>query len=323
MHTTPQLRDVASEPAAIGDLAASAAQSVDPGTVASAGMQIGDLAAQGLDTMLPVRLAEYALEFVHVSTGLPWWAAIGAVVIGFRLLILPINAWSQKHMMNAMQSQPEMNRITEQIKAANARRDYMASAKYSHELLAIRKKSNISIFKPMVGTALQLPFMLMMFGALRDLATIPAAHMDTGGALWFTDLMAADPYMILPVISAIGTIGTFELQTKLNASVEQSKEMKMAFRFIAVVGAAVTSGFSSSVLLFWVYNTAFTLVQMLVFSAKPFRKFMGIQAVKKVQFARPPESMLDKLQIKKFIGMKTRSSSTPYVLPRKTTNKKE
>ncbi|KAJ2381354.1 hypothetical protein H4S02_006243 [Coemansia sp. RSA 2611] len=311
MHSSPQLRTAASDTvqqtSTVGDIAASATQSVDPGAVASVGMQVGDLASHGLETMLPVRLTEYVLEFVHVSMGLPWWATIGAVVLGYRLLILPVNAWSQKHMMKTMQVQPEMNRITEHIKTANMKHDYMSSAKYSQELLALRKRADVSLFKPMVGNALQLPFMLMMFGALRDLATIPAAHMDTGGTLWFTNLMAADPYMILPALSAIGTIGSFELQNKLNASVEQSREMKIALRFVAVLGAAITSGFSSSVLLFWVYNTGFTLLQLVLFNAKWFRNLMKIPGVKKVKFVRPPENFLDKMQISKFIGGKSKS----------------
>ncbi|KAJ2499662.1 hypothetical protein GGH96_003325 [Coemansia sp. RSA 1972] len=317
IHTSPHLRQSV-EPPSLADIVSG---SVHADPVLAGSMQIGDLASHGLTTMLPVRLTEYALEFMHVSTGLPWWAAIGAVVIGYRLLILPVNAWSQKHMMNAMQGQPDMNRITAQIKAANVRRDYMSAAKHSQELIAIRKKLNISVVKPMVGTFLQIPFMMVMFAAVRDLATIPAAHMSTGGALWFTNLMAADPYMILPVISALGTMGTFELQSKLNSSVEQSREMKILFRCIAVLGAAVTSGLSSSVLLFWVYNTAFTVLQILVFSAKPFRRFMGIPDVKKVKFARPPATVLDKLNVKKFVGMKSKNDATPFVLPRKSSNK--
>ncbi|KAJ2121977.1 hypothetical protein IW147_003780 [Coemansia sp. RSA 720] len=321
IHTSPQLRQ-SHGPPSLTDIVSGSVQTADTATTLSGSMQIGDLASHGLTTMLPVRMTEYALEFMHVSTGLPWWAAIGAVVIGYRLLILPVNAWSQKHMMNAMQGQPEMNRITAQIKAANARRDYMSAAKHSQELIAIRKKLNISVIKPMVGTFLQIPFMMVMFAAVRDLATIPAAHMSTGGALWFTNLMAADPYMILPVISALGTMGTFELQSKLNSSVEQSREMKILFRCIAVLGAAVTSGLSSSVLLFWVYNTAFTVLQILVFSAKPFRRVMGIPDVKKVKFARPPPTVLDKLNVKKLVGMKSKNDATPFVLPRKSSNKR-
>ncbi|KAJ1873442.1 hypothetical protein LPJ55_002297 [Coemansia sp. RSA 990] len=321
MHTSPQLRtDKAS---AVSSVASDAAQSVDPGTVASTGMQIGDVAAHGLTTMLPVQWTEYALEYVHVMSGLPWWGTIGMVVLGYRLLILPINAWSQKHMMRTMKAQPEMNRIMEDIKAANAKKDYITSARHSQELLQIRKRENISMLKPLAGSLLQLPFMLAMFGALRDLATIPATHMDVGGALWFTNLMAADPYMILPIISAAGTIGTIELQSKLNSAVEQSPNTKLAFRVVAVIGAAVTSGFSSSLLLFWIYNTAFTIAQMLLFSTKPFRSFMGIPAIKKVKLARPPPSVLDKLNLTKFVGAKTRTpSSGPYVLPRKNISSK-
>lgn len=47
--------------------------------------------------------------------------------------------------------------------------------------------------------------------ALRDMCEANIPGFSTGGALWFTDLCASDPYYILPVMSAAVFLATTEL----------------------------------------------------------------------------------------------------------------
>ena len=43
---------------------------------------------------------------------------------------------------------------------------------------------------------------MAMFFAIRGMATLPVKSMEAGGLYWFTDLTIADPYFILPIITA-------------------------------------------------------------------------------------------------------------------------
>lgn len=49
----------------------------------------------------------------------------------------------------------------------------------------------------------QTPVFLSMFYGLGGIAKLPVESFKTGGMLWFPDLTIADPYYILPAISAL------------------------------------------------------------------------------------------------------------------------
>ena len=50
-----------------------------------------------------------------------------------------------------------------------------------------------------------------MFFGLRGMAYLPVESLTTGGALWFTDLTAIDPYIILPLLTSASLFVNFKL----------------------------------------------------------------------------------------------------------------
>lgn len=79
--------------------------------------------------------------------------------------------------------------------------------KYETQILAgdlqkFMTENNVSPIKNLFPVFLQLPFFMSMFLGLRQMANLPVPSMESGGALWFTDLSMADPYYILPMVTA-------------------------------------------------------------------------------------------------------------------------
>ncbi|KAJ1717988.1 hypothetical protein LPJ61_006975, partial [Coemansia biformis] len=188
----------AAAPSTVTEAVGSAANMVDPGIATQTAMQIGDLARYGLETSLPTRTMEYFLEYAHVMSGLPWWGTIGVVVVGLRLAMMPLAAWSYKHQMRAAQFQPELTLLTTKLNTAKMQNDVMSTQLYTHELTKLRKKHDLSIFKPMLGNVVQIPFAIIMFLAIGDLVKVPITHMSSSGFFWITDLTQHDPNFILP-----------------------------------------------------------------------------------------------------------------------------
>lgn len=62
-------------------------------------------------------------------------------------------------------------------------------------------KSNQIGFGSMMIPLIQFPFVISTFIAIRKMCKLPVESMETGGALWFSDLTIADPYFILPTIA--------------------------------------------------------------------------------------------------------------------------
>lgn len=73
-------------------------------------------------------------------------------------------------------------------------------ARATHEYVQFMKSNQIG-FGSMLVPLIQFPFVVSTFIAIRKMCKLPVESMETGGALWFTDLTIADPYFILPTVA--------------------------------------------------------------------------------------------------------------------------
>ncbi|KAJ2058088.1 hypothetical protein GGI17_005254 [Coemansia sp. S146] len=309
-HSSP-IRRI--EPVAVAEPAsstlASAATQADPTLVTQAAMQIGDLAKHGLDTLLPTRLVEYALEYMFVTTGLPWWATIALMVVAVRAAIFPVALWSHRHQMSVNQVAPDLKVLTERQKEAAASGDTVKSIRLAHEIQGFYKKHDIHPFRAAVGNLSTLPFMIFMFCGLRHMATLPFTGMSTGGLWWFTNLAAGDPTFILPIASGLGMIGMMEVQSRLTTAVPMAKEMKWAMRAGGLFMVYFVSDLPTSIFVFWMVNNILSLGQILLFSNKAFCRMAGIHIIKPVKYAHQPESVLSSIDLKALITGKPKKSA--------------
>ncbi|KAJ2826838.1 hypothetical protein FBU31_003334 [Coemansia sp. 'formosensis'] len=318
-HSSPIRRiepvAVAGEPAS--STLASAATQVDPTLVTQAAMQIGDLAKHGLDTYLPTRIVEYALEYLFVTTGLPWWATIALMVLAVRASLFPIALWSHRHQVAVNQVAPDLKLLTDQQKAAAMAGDTVKSMRMMQDVQTFQKKHNIRPFSAAIGNLTTLPFMIFMFLGLKDMATLPFTGMNTGGLWWFTNLAAADPTFILPVVSGLGMIGMMEVQSRLTTAVPMAKEMKWAMRAGGLFMVYFVADLPTGIFVFWMVNNIVSLGQILLFNNKAFCRLAGIHIIKPIKFARPPESVLSNIDLKALVTGKKSKPAAKYVKGRR------
>ncbi|KAJ2617637.1 hypothetical protein GGH99_000111 [Coemansia sp. RSA 1285] len=244
-------------------------------------MKIGDLANHGLTTILPTRMFEYLLEYAHVLTGLPWWATIIAVTVAMRGALLPLMISCQREQVRVNNVKPELDALREKAKFAQQRGNTMDSMQSSQLMMNFYKKRGIKPFRAAFGNLTLLPIMIFMFMALRDLTHIPVTYLNTGGALWFTDLSTYDPYFILPAISCVGTMVAMELQSRITSASDMKPGMKIMMRVTGVVAIAFTYKFPACVFIFWTTNNLISIFQSLLFHSKLFRRWANIDAVVK------------------------------------------
>ena len=175
---------------------------------------IGDFSLMGLvDGWGPSDLMIQLLEFIKVSSGLPWWAAIGCLTLIWRVCFFP-NALGLARNAATL---PYINDKLEELKKTSA------EARASGELLRMRQASTDMLdlyrewgYRPMIGvfTIFQIPIFITVFRTLTRCSYFPAPGWETGGMLWFKDLTVPDPYMILPLVSAITTGMSLMLNAK-------------------------------------------------------------------------------------------------------------
>jgi len=194
---------------------------------------------------------------------------------------------------------PEMESITGQMNAARQAGDNMAAARHSGDLKKLFAKHNYSPFKSLLTPLIQAPIFVSFFIGLRKMAELPVESLKTGGALWFPDLTAMDPYYALPVLSAATFLLTIELGTD-GISAQQQGTMKKVFRGMAVIMVPLTYSMpsvslsepfvilnssshpfqsSQGVFVYWVTSNIFSFAQFFVLRAPALRSYFKIPAM--------------------------------------------
>jgi YidC/Oxa1 family membrane protein insertase len=246
-------------------------------TVSSGALQIGDLKAMGLVHYTPVGALEAILEAVHVWTGLPWWGTIVATTVAIRTLLLPLVVKLQRNTARLHNIRPEMDRIGNKLKRAQADRDHVAVMQYTHELQELLRKHDANPLKVLLVPFLQAPVMISFYLALRDMAALPVPQFSNGGALWFTDLTAADPYYALPILSGLGFLVTFELGRRMGTTPStMTKGTVLFFRAAAVGMIPLTATFPSAILVYWVASNVFSIFQTIGIYQPAVRRMLNI-----------------------------------------------
>ena len=114
---------------------------------------------------------------------------------------------------------------------------------------------------PMAGfltVLIQMPVFITMYHVIRDHEE-SLRSFASGGILWFTDLTKADPYFILPMLSAMILIGAGEMSSK-NVSPGQKRMM----RILPLTFTVFIARFPAGLFVYWITSNTFTLVQNLL-----------------------------------------------------------
>jgi YidC/Oxa1 family membrane protein insertase len=176
----------------------------------------------GLASYWPVGRMQYLLEQSHLYFDMPWWATIGAgkilkqaynyipamtsffftATVLIRFVIFPAVVMAQKNAAHMNNHMPRLQEIQTKMTDARRRGDKYETQILAGDLQKFMTENNVSPIKNLFPVFLQLPFFMSMFLGLRQMANLPVPSMESGGALWFTDLSMADPYYILPMVTA-------------------------------------------------------------------------------------------------------------------------
>lgn len=178
-----------------------------------AAMRIGDLKLLGLDHNV-INIAGWlrdALEVIHVNAGLPWWGTIALAAGAMRLALFPLVARMNGNNARMQVIAPQQQLIMTKIQDASKRGDQAAQMIYSQELRKLWQKNDCSPFRTMLLPLVQVPLFMTFFFAIRGMTSLPVPQLKEGGLLWFTDLVAADPYYILPTTSMLLTLAVIEV----------------------------------------------------------------------------------------------------------------
>jgi YidC/Oxa1 family membrane protein insertase len=186
------------------------------------------------------------LESLH-SWGAPWWLSIVLLTILVRAVLFPLTVRQVKNMRAMQELKPDMDSIRARYKDDRQ--------KQQEAIMKLYKERRVNPLAGFLPVLVQIPVFVTMYQVIRNHEeTFPS--FASGGLLWFIDLTRADPYFILPVLSAsiLFTAGRISLR-----NVDPGQRRMMQLMPIALT--AFIARFPAGLFIYWVTSNTVTLVQ--------------------------------------------------------------
>jgi YidC/Oxa1 family membrane protein insertase len=180
------------------------------------------------------------------------------------IILFPLTMKSFTSMKKMQELHPQMEKLKTQYKDT--------PEKLNKEMMELYKKYKINPLSGCLPLLLQMPIFVALYQALVKSIDLRGAHF-----LWIKDLSTPDavklPFTlpvignsinILPIIMIVGMV----IQQKVSASAtgaavtnEQKQQQKMMLIIMPVMFGFIFYGMPSGLVLYWVVNTALTIVE--------------------------------------------------------------
>ena len=184
------------------------------------------------------------------------------LTILIRLALYPITKKTAVQSEMMKKAQPDVKRL--EPKYAN-KTDQQSQMQKSQEMMAIYKKYNINPLSGCLFALIQIPLFFAFYEALNRLPIV-----FEGSLLGFnlgitpsTAIFAYKHYWYLIIVILVGvlTYFSFKLNSTASMSEDQAKQMKIMSTFSVVLITFMSFKVSISIALYWIFNSAFTVVQ--------------------------------------------------------------
>lgn len=187
------------------------------------------------------------------------------ITILIRLALYPITKKTALQSEMMKKAQPELKRL--ESKYAN-KVDQQSQMQKSQEMMMIYKKYNINPLSGCLFSLIQIPLFFAFYEALNRLPIIFEGSL-LGFNLGITPWVAIFNYrkiyyIIIVILVGLLTYYSFKLNSTASMSEDQAKQMKIMSTFSVVLITFMSFRVSISIALYWIFNSAFTVVQNLL-----------------------------------------------------------
>jgi YidC/Oxa1 family membrane protein insertase len=192
--------------------------------------------------------------------------------------MFPIFAKSQRNASRMAHMQPELTQLKDNLDKMGKRVDAATQQRYVQQTRALFKKYDCNPLMGLVAPLVSAPFFISMFLGLRKAPDYFPGVMQDGGLGWFMDLTQPDPYVALPVLSAITFLGMTEVgkEQMMASDPARGRVMVNVFRALAVAMVPFTMNFNAGVFVYWTVNNTWSFGQAVLFKNQAVKNALGI-----------------------------------------------
>jgi YidC/Oxa1 family membrane protein insertase len=188
-----------------------------------------------------------------------------------RSLLFPLTVKQVKSMRAMQDLKPRMDRVRAQFKDNPQRQ--------REEMAKLYQDQGVNPLGGCLPILVQMPVFIGMFYVIRKFGGTPGRtppeyeSFTHGGILWFQNLSQADPYYLLPIISALTMLAATEITIK-NVDPQQ----RWLMRLLPVGFTAFLLNFPAGLFMYWITSNVMTLGQnYVIYNYGPGKKTPGTE----------------------------------------------
>ncbi|GMM45448.1 membrane insertase [Pichia kluyveri] len=239
--------------------------------------EIGYLKSVGLvDGWWPSDIIQQILEYVHVFSGLPWWATIAVTTVGCRMLLFPLFMKSSDTMARSQHIMPETKKLRKEMTAAMSKGDRALQQRKQMELSVLNKKNGVKYSRMFLSPVTQMVYSVGAFFGIREMSNLPIDGFKDGGIAWFQDLSMPDSFIGLQLLSATFYSIAFKFGGDTGNTQFSSGKMKKVFMILPFASIIFTWNMSAAVMIYFSVNGFCSIIQSQLLRNVAFRKWTGM-----------------------------------------------
>jgi len=200
----------------------------------------------GSSAVSPTTIAAHTLEYIHLMGGLSWPTTIVVFTVGMRTLLFPSYVKQMQASITSMNLKEDISRYQSQIQALKSQQKLSEARDELMKMYKFMRDNNCSPGRSILLSLIPIPFFMSTFFALRNMTNQHLLSFIDGGWFWFSDLTLADPFYVLPVLSSLSMLASFELSHRFNPMAIPPK-MATFIRILGILSVPLLS-FMPSVL---------------------------------------------------------------------------
>ncbi|KAM0059867.1 putative membrane insertase YidC/ALB3/OXA1/COX18, membrane insertase YidC/Oxa1 [Helianthus debilis subsp. tardiflorus] len=238
---------------------------------------VSEVAVAAADSWIPVAALQYAIDGIHSFTGLNWWASIVITTLVIRTLMIPIMINQLKATTKLTILRPQLEEIKQEMQDKGM--SPSAVAEGQEKMKRVFSQHGVSTFTPLKGLLFQGPLFVSFFLAIQNMVEkVPS--FKTGGTSWFLDLTTADPFYMLPCLTAFTFWITveFNMQEGLEGN-PAAATMKNVSRGFAALTVPLTASFPKALFCYWITSNLFSLVYGAIIKKPSVKKMLNIPII--------------------------------------------
>jgi len=195
----------------------------------------------------------WMLNWLH-SHGTNYGLAIIILTLIIRIILFPLTHKQLKSMKAMQKLQPKIERLKTKYKKHKTDPD--ERAKMNQEMMELYREEGVNPLGGCLPLLVQLPILWAFYMLLSTAIELRHAPFF----LWIVDLSAPDPFYVTPILMGAAML----IQQIMTPTAGSASQRKM-FLIMPIVFTFVFLGFPSGLVLYWLTNNVFQIMQTVVY----------------------------------------------------------